>query len=64
MIKHDYDGQIPAFLLRLSHTGRKFIPKRRHLCRLNSQVFARYQDGLLKSRILGRPGTRLEVGGV
>jgi hypothetical protein len=35
MIKHDHGGQIPAFLLRSSHTGRKFIPKRRHLRRLN-----------------------------
>jgi len=30
MIKHHHDDKIPAFLLRFSHSGRKFISGRRH----------------------------------
>jgi hypothetical protein len=41
MIEHHDGDQIPAFLLRSSHSGRKFIAGRRHLRRQYvSQVFA------------------------
>ena len=49
-------GQIPAFLLRSSHTGRKFIPMRRHLRRFFA--LSRWASEIYDP---GPPGIRLEI---